>query len=146
MEYFFLDDYFNQQYQADELFGKVMGIFSFLAIFVTSLGIFGMSSFMALQRIKEIGIRKVLGATTANILKLLAVDFLVLLGISLLIAWPLTYWGIRQWLNTFAYRMTGSGMLFLAPLVIVAVITAVTISSNILRAAHTNPVDSIKQE
>ena len=145
-EYFFLDDYFNQQYQADELLGKVIGIFSFLAIFVTSLGIFGMSSFIALQRFKEIGIRKVLGATTTSIFQLLASDFLTLIGIALVIAWPLTFWGVQQWLNTFAYRMTWSWMLLFVPLVIVAVITAITISSNIFRAAFANPVDSIKHE
>ncbi len=133
-EYFFLDDYYNQQYQGDELFGRVSGIFSLLAIFVTSLGIFGMSASMALQRTKEIGIRKVLGATTTGIVRLLASDFLTLIAISLFIAWPLIYWGIQRWLNTFARRMPLNGMLFLAPLIIVIMVTALTISSNVLKS------------
>ena len=114
-EFFFLDDYFNQQYKGDELIGKVIGIFSFLAVFVTCLGIFGMSSFMAIQRHREIGIRKVLGASTGSILRLLIKDFMVLMGISLFIAWPLAFWGIQQWLNAFAYRMSWSFLLFLIP-------------------------------
>ncbi len=145
-QFFFLDDYFNQQYKSDELFGEVIGIFSFLAVLVTCLGIFGMSSFMAIQRTREIGIRKVLGATMGSILKLLMKEFLVLISVSLIIAWPLAFWGIQQWLNTFAYRMSWDFLLFLIPLSIVLVITIVTISSNIFKAALANPVDSIKHE
>lgn len=145
-EFFFLDDYFNEQYKSDELLGKVIGLFSFLAIFVTCLGIFGMSAFMAIQRTKEIGIRKVLGATTGSVLKLLLTDFLILIGLSLIIAWPLAYWGIREWLNTFAYRMPWNVFLYVMPLFIVFAVTALTVSSNILKAALANPVDSIKHE
>ncbi|MCJ7682632.1 MAG: ABC transporter permease, partial [Candidatus Aminicenantes bacterium] len=85
-EYFFLDDYFNQQYRADELFGKVIGLFAFLAIFVTGMGIFGMSSYMAVQRTREIGNRKTLGATTGLIFRMMFKDFLVLIGISVVVA------------------------------------------------------------
>jgi len=145
-EFFFLDDYFNQQYMSDELFGRVVGIFSFLAVFVTCLGIFGMSSFLAIQRTREIGIRKVLGASTESILALLMKDFLVLIGVSLIVAWPLAYWGIQQWLNAFAYRMSWNVLLFLMPLLIVFVLATVTVSSNILRAALADPVDSIRHE
>jgi putative ABC transport system permease protein len=145
-EFFFLDDYFNQQYKSDELLGRAIGIFSFLAIFVTCLGIFGMSAFMAIQRTKEIGIRKVLGATTGSILKLLMKEFLLLIGISLIIACPLAYWGIQQWLNGFAYRMSLDVLLFLLPLIIVTAVTTLTVSSNILKAAMANPVNSIKHE
>ena len=145
-EYFFLDDYFEQQYKGDELFGRVIGIFALLALFVTGLGIFGMSAFLALQRTKEIGIRKVLGATTSRILRLLAWDFLMLVLISLFAAWPVTYWGIHMWLNTFAHRMSLGIQLFLIPLVIIVMITAVTISAHIIRAASADPVDAIKHE
>lgn len=145
-EFFFLEDYYNLQYKPDELIGKVIGIFSFLAMFVTCLGIFGMSSFMAIQRTREIGIRKVLGASTGSILKLLWKEFLVLIGVSLFFAWPLAFWGIGEWLNTFAYRMSWSFLLFLMPLVIVFAITTVTMSSNIIKVAMANPVDSIKHE
>lgn len=145
-EYFFLDDYFDQQYKADELFGRVIGTFALLALFVTGLGIFGMSAFMALQRTKEIGIRKVVGATVPSILRLLAWDFLLLILFSLVIAWPLTYWGIRKWLDSFAQRMPLDLLLFLFPLVVIAGITALTISSHIVKAARANPVDAIKHE
>ena len=145
-EYFFLDDYFNQQYKADELFGRIIGIFALLALFVTGLGIFGMSAFLTLQRTKEIGIRKVLGATTSSILRLLAWDFLVLILISLFIAWPLTYWGIQQWLDSYAHRVPVNVLLFLAPLVIIVVIATLTISSHIVKAASADPVDAIKHE
>jgi putative ABC transport system permease protein len=145
-EYFFLDDYFDKQYRADELFGRVVGIFAVLAILVTGLGIFGMSAFLALQRTKEIGIRKVLGATTSSILRLLAWDFLVLVFVSLLIAWPLAYWGIQKWLDSFALRMSVDAMLFLAPLAIIFVITALTISSHVVKAATADPVIAIKHE
>ena len=145
-EYFFLDDYFNQQYKGDELFGRIIGIFSLLAIFVTGLGIFGMSAFLALQRTKEIGIRKVLGATLSSILRLLAWDFMLLILIALFIAWPLAYWGIQKWLDSFAHRMSLNVPLFLVPLVIIVMITSLTISSHIIKAASADPVEAIKHE
>ena len=131
---------------SDELFGRVIGIFSFLAVFVTCLGIFGMSSFLAIQRTREIGIRKVLGASISSILRLMMREFYVLIGVSLIVAWPLAYWGIQQWLNAFAYRMSWNFFLFLMPLLIVSILATVTVSSNILKAALTNPVDSIRHE
>jgi len=88
----------------------------------------------------------VIGATTSSILRLLAWDFLALILISLLISWPLTYWGIQQWLDSFSNRMSLDVLLFLAPLVIIVVITTLTISSYIIRAALANPVDAIKHE
>lgn len=105
-----------------------------------------MSSFLAIQHTWEIGIRKVLGASTGSILALLMKDFLVLIGVSLFIAWPLAYWVIQQWLNAFAYRMSWNFLLFLMPLLIVFVLATVTVSSNILKAALANPVDSIRHE
>jgi putative ABC transport system permease protein len=105
-----------------------------------------MSASMAVQRTREIGIRKVLGATTAGILKLLASDFLTLLFVSVLAAWPLTYWGIQKWLDGFARRMTIAAGLFVVPLVIVAGATVLTIAANITKAAAANPVEAIKDE
>jgi len=145
-KYNFLDEYYNQQYKADERFGEVFGIFSFLAIFVTCLGIFGLSSFMALQRTREIGIRKVLGAGVSRILFLLTKDFLGLLLVSFLISLPLAIFGIIEWLKGFAYRMSLSGGLFVLPLLIVSVVMLLTISSHVIRAALANPVDSIRYE
>jgi putative ABC transport system permease protein len=145
-EYFFLDDYYHEQYKDDELFGKVFGIFSFLAIFVTCLGIFGLSSFMAIQRTKEIGIRKVLGAGVPRILFLLTKDFLGLLLVSFIISLPLSILGIMEWLNGFANRMSLQGWLFVLPLLMVSVVMLLTIGSHVVRAALANPVDSIRYE
>lgn len=145
-DYFFLDDYFNQQYQKDELFGQVIEIFAFLSVFVTGLGIFGISSYLALQRKKEVGIRKVMGASTGSILRLFFQDFLYLLFISLLFAFPIAFFGLQQWLNTFAFRMKFNVLLFLLPFILVVFVTFATIGSNIYRAARTDPVDSIKYE
>lgn len=143
---FFLDEYYDQQYNADELFGKVIGIFSFLAVFVTGLGIFGLSSFMSVQRTKEIGIRKVLGANVSQILLLLTKDFLVLIIISFIFALPFTYLGINEWLNSFAHRMNLNPVLFLLPLASVLLITLITIGSHVVKAALKNPITSIKHE
>lgn len=145
-DYFFLDDYFNQQYQKDELFGQVIEFFAFLAVFVTGLGIFGISSYLALQRKKEVGIRKVLGASTGSILRLFSKDFIYLLLISLLFAWPIAFFVLQQWLNTFAFRMRLNVLLFLLPFILTVLITFATIGSNIYRAARTDPVDCIKYE
>jgi putative ABC transport system permease protein len=146
VDYFFLDDYYNQQYNADELFGKVFGIFSFLAIFVATLGIFGLSSFITLQRTKEIGIRKVLGANVAQIFLLMTKDFLILVFISFIIAIPLSYIGINRWLDSFASRVSLDSWLFLFPLLIVTIITTLTISSHVVRAATANPIESLRYE
>ncbi|MBN2012941.1 ABC transporter permease [candidate division KSB1 bacterium] len=145
-DYFFLDDYFNQQYQADELFGKVFGLFAGLAIFITALGIFGLSSYSAVQRTKEIGIRKTLGASVSRILVLLTKDTLILLGFSFIITLPLLFYGLNNWLNGFANRMSLNGWLFFVPLVLVAGITLLTVSYQTIKSALANPIDAIKYE
>jgi len=144
--YYFLDEYYNEQYKADELFGKVFGIFAFLAIFVTSLGILGLSSFMVVQRKKEIGIRKVLGASIGRVLLLLSKDFQQLILISFILVCPLSYLGIRYWLGSFALRMDISIGLFFIPLLIVSIITGLTICLHVIKAAVANPVESLKYE
>lgn len=145
-DFFFIDDYFDQQYTSDELFGRIFGIFAILAVFVTSLGIFGLSSFMTLQRTKEIAMRKVLGSTTSQVFFLLNRSLLVLIAVSFAMALPLAYVGIDNWLGNFANRMNINAWLFLVPLVIVSSITFLTTSTHIIRAASANPVDSLKYE
>jgi putative ABC transport system permease protein len=145
-EYFFLDEYYNQQYKADELFGKVFSLFAFLAIFITSLGIFGLSSFTAAQRTKEVGIRKVLGAKLSDVLILLTKDFLIILGISFIVALPLLVYGLNIWLNDYAIRMSLNVWLFLIPLILVSCITLITVSHQTIKAANTNPVNSLRDE
>jgi ABC-type antimicrobial peptide transport system permease subunit len=110
------------------------------------MGIFGLASSMAIQRTKEIGIRKVLGAGVWNILFLLVKDFLLMLSISYVISLPLAYFGIGKWLSGFAHQMPFNIGLFLLPLVIVTVITLSTIGFHVIRAAMANPVDSIRYE
>ena len=145
-DYFFLDDYYNQQYKADELLGKVIGLFSFLAIFVTGLGILGLASFMATQRIKEIGIRKVLGASVPGILGLLLMEFIQLITISFVIALPLSFWGIHRWLSTFANQMNLNVWLFSLPLILIGLVTFLTVSSQSVNAAIRNPVETLRYE
>ncbi|WP_420388165.1 ABC transporter permease [Roseivirga sp.] len=145
-EYFFLDDRFNEQYKADQQFGAVFSIFSGLAIFVACLGLFGLAAFMTTTRIKEIGIRKVLGASIASILQLLSTDFLKLILIAVILAIPVAYYGMDQWLNGFAFRINLAWYIFLIPAVLVLLIALFTVSFQTLRAARANPVDSLRYE
>lgn len=145
-DYFFLDDFFNRQYQASQQFNQVFGLFAGLAILVACLGLFGLSSFTALQRTKEVGIRKVLGASVNNIVWLLAKNFLQLILIASLIALPLAYWGIQQWLQDFAYRIQIGWWLFMIPLALVILLALITVSYQTIKTARANPVNSLRYE
>lgn len=145
-EYFFLEDRFQEQYEADEQFGSVFSIFSVLTIFVACLGLFGLAAFMTTKRIKEIGVRKVLGASVPSILKLLSADFLKLILISVVLAVPLSYFGMSQWLDSFAFRIDLYWYLFAAPAALVLLIALATVSFQTARAAKANPVDSLRWE
>ncbi len=145
-EFFFLDEYYNQQYRADELFGNVFGIFAALALFVTCLGIFGLSSFTTSQRTKEIGIRKVLGAEVAKLMFLLIKDFLVLIFVANLIVLPPLIFGINRWLNNFAARMEISALTFVAAFLLVTLITLLTVSYQTIQSALANPVKTLRYE
>jgi putative ABC transport system permease protein len=144
--YFFLDEYFNRQYAADQHFGQVIILFAALAILVACLGLFGLVSFTASQRTKEIGVRKVLGASVRDILVLLNTDFLKPIVLANLIAWPLTWWGMHQWLQNYAFRTSISVWLFVLPSLLVLLIALLTISLQTLKAARANPVDSLRNE
>lgn len=143
---FFIEDYYNQQYKADEQFGTIFGIFSFLAIFITCLGIFGLASFIVTQRTKEISIRKVLGANVSGILYLISRDFLILIMASFIVSTPICYFGLNRWLNTFANRMDLNVWLFIIPLIITLLLTGITIGILVVRAARQNPVDNLRYE
>jgi len=145
-DFFFLDEYFNQQYLSDTLFGKVFGIFAFLSVFVTSLGILGLVAFMVTQRTKEIGIRKVFGAGIGQILHLVTIEILKLIIFAFIILLPIVYWGIDHWLQLFATRMDINVGLFLIPLVATLIITIITIGTHVIRAANANPVESLRYE
>ncbi|MEP7259483.1 MAG: ABC transporter permease [Flavitalea sp.] len=144
--YFFLDESFNQLYKKDQQFGNVFGIFSCLAIFVASLGLLGLASFTTIQRTKEIGIRKVLGAGINNILVLLSRDFIKLVGLASLIAVPVTWFLMKKWLDGYAFRIPLSWPLFVLPAIAVLAIAVVTVSYQTLRTALSNPVNSLRSE
>jgi putative ABC transport system permease protein len=145
-EYFFLDEYYNQQYASDELFAKIFGFFSLMAIFITALGILGLTAFSAVQRSKEVGIRKVLGASITDILYLMVKDFLGLLLIAFSISIPVTIYGIRWWLEGFAFKMNPGYIVFAISLLLVGIITIITVFAQSYRTATLNPVETIRYE
>lgn len=144
--YFFLDDHYNEQYKADQQFGKAFGLFSGLAIFVACLGLFGLSSLMAIQRTKEIGVRKVLGASVGSILTLVGKDLLLLIAVAVVIATPISFYVMNEWLHGFATRVGLSVLTFALPCLCVLLVAAFTISIHTLKAARTNPVKSLRYE
>ena len=145
-EYFFLDEYFGRQYNADQRFGQVFGLFTMLAILVACLGLSGLASFTTLQRTKEIGIRKVLGASVPGILKLLYREFALLLFIAFLVAAPLAWIMISDWLQGYAFRTNVQWYYFVLPFITIVLIALVTVSFQSLRAAFANPVKSLRAE
>lgn len=145
-EYYFLDDHFDEQYKADQRFGQVFGLFTSLAILVACLGLFGLASFTTIQRTKEIGIRKVLGASVARILKLLYQEFATLLLIAFVIAVPIAWLSLATWLETYAFRINIHWTYFLVPFVTIVVIALLTVSFQSIKAAIANPVKSLRTE
>jgi putative ABC transport system permease protein len=145
-DYFFLDEYYNQQYQADELFGKVYSLFSFLAIFVTALGIYGLSAYSITQMTREIGIRKVLGASITSIVKMLTREFVLLAVIANAIAWPIAWYAMSRWLERFAWRTEIGIAVFMAAGLLIIGIALLTVSYQVIRAARANPVNAIQHE
>lgn len=145
-EYFFLDDHFAQQYTADQRFGRVFGLFTLLAILVACLGLFGLASFTTIQRTKEIGIRKVLGASVLRILKLLYQEFAILLLIAFVIAVPLSWFTITDWLQGYAFRVGIHWSYFLVPFASILLVALLTVSFQSIKAAIANPVKSLRTE
>jgi putative ABC transport system permease protein len=145
-DYYFLDDRFNEQYSNEQLFEKVFGIFTAFAIFVASLGVFGLTMFSTIQRTKEIGVRKVLGASVSNIIVLLSKDFVKLVGIACLIAFPLSWWVMNNWLQDFSYRTSINGWVFLLAGLVAVMIALITVSFQAVKAAIRNPVKSLRTE
>ncbi|HKH62672.1 MAG TPA: ABC transporter permease [Flavitalea sp.] len=145
-DYYFLDDKFNRQYSNEQLFEKVFGIFTAFAIFVACLGLFGLTMFSAIQRTKEIGVRKVLGASVSNIIVLLSKDFVKLVGIACLIAFPLSWWVMNSWLQDFSYRTRINGWVFLLAGLFAVMIALITVSFQAVKAAIRNPVRSLRTE
>ncbi|PVH26169.1 ABC transporter permease [Sphingobacterium corticibacter] len=144
--YTFLDDSFNRQYEADYRFRRLFSAFSGLALFIASLGLLGLATYTAQQRTKEIGVRKVLGASTFNIVRLLSVDFLQLVTISIFIAGPFAWWAMNKWLEDFAYRIEIQWWMFAFAGLAALIIALLTVSGQAIRAALANPVKSLRNE
>jgi ABC-type antimicrobial peptide transport system permease subunit len=145
-EYSFLDETFDQIYRSEEKLGQIFTVFSALAICIASLGLFGLALFMAQQRTKEIGIRKVLGASIGKIFLLLSREFALLVLIANLVAWPFAYVLMRHWLQNFAYRVSIQPWIFLSSAAAALFIALLTISFQVLKAALADPVDSLRYE
>ncbi|MFC0771796.1 ABC transporter permease [Terrimonas alba] len=145
-EYRFLDEHFAEMYTADRAVSKVVGILAGLAILISCLGLFGLASYSAERRVKEIGIRKVLGASVQNITTMLSKDFIRLVLVSSLIAWPLAWIGVNRWLQDFAYRVPVSWWVFIAAAGIALLIALFTVSFQAIKAAIANPVKSLRTE
>jgi putative ABC transport system permease protein len=145
-DYFFLDTFFNRQYKNERQFGSVFGFFAGLAIFVACLGLFGLASFTASQRTKEIGIRKVLGSSVTSVFFLMSKDFLKLVVISNLIAIPVVWYVMDQWLNGFAFRINIGAWIFIVSAVVTTLIALVTVSYQSISVATSNPVKSLRYE
>lgn len=145
-EYTFLDQTFADQYRADERKGNLFLAFSGMAIFIACLGLFGLATFTAEQRRKEIGVRKVLGASVTSVVTLLSKDFLKLVIIAILIASPLAWWAMNRWLEDFAYRVAVSWWVFGLAGLLAVIVALLTVSFQSIRAAVVNPVKSLRSE
>lgn len=143
-EYRFVDDSYNAKFRAERLTGTLSKLFGGLTIFIACLGLFGLAAFSAEQKEKEIGIRKVLGASVNNIILLLSQEFVWLIGIALAIASPLAWLSMNQWLNSYSYRITISGWVFVFAGLIIVTIALLTISIQAVKAALVNPVKSLR--
>ena len=145
-DYFFLDDDYDKLHRAEQQIGKLFGLFSLLAILIASLGLFGLASFSAQQRTKEIGIRKAVGASVSNVVLLLSREYVLLVGIANLIAWPIAYYAMNAWLRNFAYRIDLDVWPFFMGGFLALFIALTTVSHQAWKSACTNPVDALRYE
>jgi len=145
-EYQFLDDHFNEVYKADNQVSQIVGILAGLAIFISCLGLFGLASHSAERRVKEIGVRKVLGASVQNITILLSSNFLKLVLIANIIAWPIAWFAMHKWLQDFAYRINIQWWIFILAGIVSVMIAFFTVSFQSIKAAIANPVKSLRSE
>lgn len=145
-DYLFADDSFKLQYHSEMMIGQLANVFAFLAIFISCMGLFGLSMFVAEQRTREIGIRKVLGANVINMIAMISKDFLVLVIVSALIAFPVAWWAMNKWLENFAYKTNITWWLFAGAGILAVIIAFITISFQAIKAAIANPVKSLRIE
>jgi putative ABC transport system permease protein len=144
--YSFINDDFQKNYVADARTSRIVNVFTVISIVISCMGLFGLATFAAQQRIKEIGVRKVLGASISSIVGLLSGDFMELIAVAIVIATPVTWFAMNRWLQGFAYKITIEWWMFMAAGVIAVTIAMITVSSQAIKAAITNPVKSLKSE
>ena len=144
--YMFLDEIINWYYFDERLTGKMLGVFSLLAIFVACLGLFGLAAFMVQSRTKEIGVRKVLGASTPHLVMLLSREFIFLVLLANLIAWPIAYYLMRDWLSGFAYQTDLNVLPFIVSAIMALIIAFGTVSMQAIRATRSNPINALRDE
>jgi ABC-type antimicrobial peptide transport system permease subunit len=144
--YEFVDVDYARKFSDEERVGKLASAFALLAIFISCLGIFGLASFVAEQRTKEIGVRKVLGASVVNLWGMLSKDFIVLVSISLLLSMPMAWYFMNEWLQKYEYRSTISWWIFVIAALGSLIITLLTVSFQAIKAALMNPVNSLRSE
>jgi hypothetical protein len=144
--YTFVDDVFNQQYSSDRQVGSIFKYFTILAIFISCLGLLGISAYLAEQRTKEIGVRRVLGASIQSIVGLLSKEFIILIGAANIIAWPVAYFVMNRWLQNFVYRIDLGILVFVLTGFLSLFIAVATLSFQSIKAARANPVDSLRYE
>lgn len=145
-ESYFIDDDFRRKYPAEDKVRQIFLIFGMMAVLVACLGLYGLASFTLEQRTKEIGVRKVLGASLPTLVGLVSKEFLILVLVSNVLAWPVAFFGMKQWLNNFAYRITIKPDLFVLSALIAMIVASFTVGFHSLRAARNNPVDSLRYE
>ena len=145
-QYSFIDERYEELYENEHRLGQIFGTFAALAVFIACLGLFGLASYLAEQRTKEIGVRKVLGASVSSIVVLLSRDFTRLVVVAMLAAWPLAYYAMSEWLQSFAYRVDVNWMRFALAGALALLIALLTVSTQAIRAALANPVESLRYE
>ncbi|MBS1531431.1 MAG: ABC transporter permease, partial [Bacteroidetes bacterium] len=145
-DYTFMDDAFNARYKAEDRLASIFSIFTVITIVLAAMGLFGLAAFTIEQRTKEIGIRKVLGASISSINGLLSKDFLKLVILSILVASPVSWWFMHKWLQGFAFRINIQWWMFAGAGLLAVVVAIITVSYHAIRAAIANPVDSLRSE
>ena len=145
-EYRFLDESLNALYQEEQRLGTVVRYASILSIFIACLGLFGLATLVVVRRTKEIGIRKVLGAGTGSLVRLLSKDFVILVAIAAVIAFPMAWWALNKWLRDFAYRVDIEWWVFFTAAALTLLIALMTVSFQAIKAALANPVKSLRTE
>ena len=144
--YYFLDEAFDRQYRTQERFGKIFVNFAVLAIFISCLGLFGLAAYSILQRRREIGIRKVLGASVTTVINLLSLEFMKLIGIAFLIAVPIAWFAMKSWLDNFAYRIDLHWWIFALAGITASIIALTTVGFHAIKASLANPIKSLRTE